>query len=1501
MKNAVEGFLKSNPVSLDLAARYLRKVRDFIVSGSVIEEAFGKALPTLSIPLDKSYFQQIKNPEQSSRPWVTAFSRVVEDRGGVVNGMLGEEALKADNLQSNLAGLRDLIAGRKDLQQLFEKAAANPADRTAMEPLLNLDWEDDYLGSFLTQKPKAEKKHLSEFTREILQGTMPSGTTEDEKKSRAVEKYIADLENREKQKKFQATEADIDFFNTNWSHVKTSPALLRQWERFIYPDKIESSDFSSALLRAVYVLFSPDARKAEAPVQKRICISFQAKQHKSCTEKLSPSMMRYFNQTYRDLRALLGDSVIWHTDFMKGWPDPLLDWSGWVGRAKIDENRLEKGEGAWELRLLVSEADEQGQPKKDKKITLQWKFAGNSLPCRQTEFISALSKEPVCQLTTAPANDLGKCGVFRLVSLTQVDTLSKGAPTVVNIDKIIREQISARPDDISAAFQAAYEDFRKTYRKALDELPVKGFDFDNASAVLNSYTALLKQAADLTDSEKNRNEVLGPLMAVGTLRCEVGNTFFEVLPLWHPMRMFEIARQHREAADAISAVLRGNQAVGIGHEFPRLLEDEAAVPTMPPMAVSLDKGLLSGRKTALPIEHCHWYSLCARDRADDAEQIRSDAVSAKLAAGELAQALQAYQDIEEIPDSGAKLLSVEAETSQTAPLLCVKAKEFLAEKPSALTFQNQDFKSVSWIYNTLAELSDQNPEATAGLRCSVFKGALKELMKQLPSAADNTVRPYHLALIDKLSAREAEFKWVQISNPQIGDKLTAKPILVDRRRVDFDEDSMAQIYTVYPEFTECTALYLRHVYRIAEAAKSGYAYQSNTLYVPVREVRADDREGNLLGEALANAHRLADWVVTYDSMLSKRQIAGGRNLIVRHKHGTNGNAGTIISSSSSADSLLGKLTQRINGDFGNDLNDAERAAAVNNLHREALCISGYIGLRAAKQDNSAGELIGLCLSKAVIEDTFIEECQRRGETMHFTAFLMLDDYASWFCKDAPNRTIADIIAFCVAETAKGTTALHVIVSECKYCKSLDDQERSRRQLETTLSKLSSALLKTKEGPEKSYSVRVWHNRIANMLLDADIADRKVGTGDFYKDLSLIRKGEFELTLNGYSHYFGYTEPASPEPVAYGLGELTYYQQVFGKDLILKMIRSLPAEAKKAPGMPSGLLKEACTVGAKATEAYRFAQVNMLTAADVIDTQENGSGGASGGEGSDLSSDSGAALTSVSDAVPKEAAVQSVDIAVTAQELSGGTASLDNPAVSVLVSDTDQTASGVPERTLPAGMYGQAVGSLILKEARPLRYSADRIDWCAEMAKQLRFGLNDNKISVQEIRHIPTPNGCLVVYQGNRDLGVGVIDSLKEQLLMTRRLRIIFSEAAAGEFRVFIESPTREIVSMWNMWLDREARRNKDGTNTSLVLGLKEADGSILYLDPMSPENDPHTLIAGGTGSGKSVLVQTLLADIVVTNPSELCRIYIIDTKKGVNYAPFRQLSHLAAPVMCSVK
>src|SRR5205809_6194704 len=63
---------------------------------------------------------------------------------------------------------------------------------------------------------------------------------------------------------------------------------------------------------------------------------------------------------------------------------------------------------------------------------------------------------------------------------------------------------------------------------------------------------------------------------------------------------------------------------------------------------------------------------------------------------------------------------------------------------------------------------------------------------------------------------------------------------------------------------------------------------------------------------------------------------------------------------------------------------------------------------------------------------------------------------------------------------------------------------------------------------------------------------------------------------------------------------------------------------------------------------------------------------------------------------------------------------------------------------------------------------------------------------------------------------------------------------------------------------------------------------------------PHLLIAGTTGSGKSVFINNLIAGLVCKNTAKEMRFVFIDPKM-VELAAYKHLPHLACPVISDVK
>src|SRR5258708_30231375 len=160
---------------------------------------------------------------------------------------------------------------------------------------------------------------------------------------------------------------------------------------------------------------------------------------------------------------------------------------------------------------------------------------------------------------------------------------------------------------------------------------------------------------------------------------------------------------------------------------------------------------------------------------------------------------------------------------------------------------------------------------------------------------------------------------------------------------------------------------------------------------------------------------------------------------------------------------------------------------------------------------------------------------------------------------------------------------------------------------------------------------------------------------------------------------------------------------------------------------------------------------------------------------------------------------------------------------------------------------------------------------------------------QEHPPILTPNAGIIKLQGSKDLTVQAVESRVDEIFTSDGVKIINTTPESGRVSIAVERPNRQVLHTEPVLL-AYLRSYSEGTlGEKLCVGIREEDGKPVLLDPL---NQPHTLIAGITGSGKSVLMQNLILSIAATRSPEEAHIYLIDPKFGVDYRPLDELPHV---------
>ncbi len=202
---------------------------------------------------------------------------------------------------------------------------------------------------------------------------------------------------------------------------------------------------------------------------------------------------------------------------------------------------------------------------------------------------------------------------------------------------------------------------------------------------------------------------------------------------------------------------------------------------------------------------------------------------------------------------------------------------------------------------------------------------------------------------------------------------------------------------------------------------------------------------------------------------------------------------------------------------------------------------------------------------------------------------------------------------------------------------------------------------------------------------------------------------------------------------------------------------------------------------------------------------------------------------------------------------------------------------------------------LLNEPKPHNALKDQ-EIRAKMQK-LNATLTNFKVRVDGISYVCGP--AVTRYEVRPAPGVRVrsIANLADDIAMSLAAKSIRIEAPIpGKEAVGIEVPntTRETVFLRRL-IDSEEFRTRPSKLTA-CLGEDVAGNPILF----DIVKMPHLLVAGTTGSGKSVCINDFIMSLVFKSTPQEVKIILIDPKQ-VEFTVYKDLPHLMAPIVCDPK
>ena len=202
---------------------------------------------------------------------------------------------------------------------------------------------------------------------------------------------------------------------------------------------------------------------------------------------------------------------------------------------------------------------------------------------------------------------------------------------------------------------------------------------------------------------------------------------------------------------------------------------------------------------------------------------------------------------------------------------------------------------------------------------------------------------------------------------------------------------------------------------------------------------------------------------------------------------------------------------------------------------------------------------------------------------------------------------------------------------------------------------------------------------------------------------------------------------------------------------------------------------------------------------------------------------------------------------------------------------------------------------LLKE--PEESKPDLTEFIEKQTNRLNETFNEFNIGARVFNHTEGPTVTRFEIALEKGVKVSKVTTLTDNIKMALEAKDIRIEAPIpGKKTVGIEVPNEEAQTVHFSNIVRRSMFKNAAMPLTVALGL-DIDGNPIYAPIKSM---PHGLIAGATGSGKSVCINTLLMSLLLKyKPSEL-RLMLIDPKM-VELNAYDDLPHLITPVITDAK
>lgn len=1268
----------------------------------------------------------------------------------------------------------------------------------------------------------------------------------------------------------EPSDEEVEFFNRWQERLGREVKLFKPWQKRLFSKEVMGHDLLSAFAEGFEALIiAGDAALVEM-TEPRVLV--RATQHDKARfwEGLDPDIHKLFCFELRALKAIFGSKVVWDlaaAEKYRGTGD-----AGGNEARKID------------LELYLVEAKDladlgglRAPPKQAPRVKTTWQ-PGKSpkdepISLALIDDLDALAKAAEAgdslfrPLNFAPRSSrentrLSSTSLFDRNSFSDVAQGEQGRTfdLVVRPKEDLLGEIRSRLQELERsrtldgetvmALAEAAGAFDASYRRAIKQLsedPSAAFASNILERQAEDYGRLCSACRLPATTGRAGREIRKLVAGIGVVASD-GAELMAILAAWHPLRLAERRAKISELSSFVEAVLasRPARSADLSGAFQerRLARSRWVFP----------EAVFAHETTMVAVEDLGGYSLMVPADCVARNQEALEA-SAPSAAVKFMEGVDQYLAVHPHEATNLSAAIFDSE-SQTLPREVAREMAKLLQREADLrcdlVITHRDQDRMRRIYrNQNLRLGAENISETA-------RGFLSRLRVDVRSnrpsdGADGEVRDLDLVFLHDVISHHADPVWVEEAGGSQDLPVAFDPALArrPRRRMTETDASGVGIYLTLPRPPRAVGQYQDLLYELAKGFLPDRFHG-----VLIRQAQFGDAK---VVDLIRRAHQLAEWVITYDKVASRTLFDRSGIQIISDISVPGADGRVIISAGKVDDRLKRNVRDDLIAACGISAADAEILAGVAIC--DVLRISGQKVLSAARYTNASREMIGLAVMRAWMEGALKSTIQSDP------IWISLDDYRGWFMSE--KGRVADAIAVTIDQNNSAFRVL-LQVGEAKFVEKsseLSTLREAQQQVQDTVERLIRLFIDNDDAISRAAACA----RLADLLVNRDgVTERlpdPVRRAAFFNALSA---GEVLFEISGEAvvclhddHGPVWRCEADPDRP-----HLRYH--VLTTPAIRQTLqRTVAGELPQREGL--GDIDWYCEGNVRKPRLAKPLAANTAVVGQDTAGPEH-----------------------VSDEDPElpSGNLEPGDTTDTA---------LEEPEVAP---EKTADAEPVPEppRFLPPPFFA-VLRDMAASESGTVT-DTDYLAWADRVALETQRALSHFGMQAEFADPKPrlTPNGALIAFRGHPSLTVDKIEKRTSELLTTYGIEVADVRPGRGRISVFVTREQRARVPLASTWLSALWPDRDPGHATSFILGAREDEDRLLYLNLAEPfagydAHGPHTLIAGETGSGKGILTQGILLQLIAFNDPEEAELIVVDPKKGVDFTWLEGAPQMKVPIV----